>query len=77
MKLGTIHNGTRDGQLAVVSRNLGTFVPATGIAASMQSALDAWEICEPALQALYADLNAGACGRRGTPSRRRRCARTR
>jgi fumarylacetoacetate (FAA) hydrolase len=26
----------------------------------MQSALDAWEICEPALQALYADLNAGA-----------------
>jgi fumarylacetoacetate (FAA) hydrolase len=60
MKLGTIHNGTRDGQLAVVSRDLGTFVPATGIAASMQAALDAWESCEPALQALYADLNAGA-----------------
>jgi 2-keto-4-pentenoate hydratase/2-oxohepta-3-ene-1,7-dioic acid hydratase in catechol pathway len=60
MKLGTIHNGTRDGQLAVVSRDLGTFIPATGIAASMQAALDAWESCEPALQALYADLNSGA-----------------
>ena len=60
MKLGTIHNGTRDGQLAVVSRDLGAFVPATGIAASMQAALDSWDTCEPALQALYADLNAGA-----------------
>ena len=41
MKFATYHDGSRDGQLWVVSRDLTLAVPATGIAASLLSAIDA------------------------------------
>jgi fumarylacetoacetate (FAA) hydrolase len=64
MKLATLHNGTRDGQLAVVSRDLGRAVPATGIAPTLQAALDDWEIVAPKLAELAAALDGGDSGTR-------------
>jgi fumarylacetoacetate (FAA) hydrolase len=57
LKLASEKHG-RDGRLLVVSRDLTTAAPATGIAATLQNALDRWDEVEPALQELYAQLNA-------------------
>jgi len=57
MKLATLNNATRDGQLVIVSRDLSRCIPATGIAQTLQSALDQWQACEPALKALSDKLN--------------------
>jgi fumarylacetoacetate (FAA) hydrolase len=59
MKLGSLKEGGRDGTLIVVSRDLKHAVKATGIAATMQAALDDWSNTAPRLNALYDDLNAG------------------
>ncbi|MFV3371997.1 fumarylacetoacetate hydrolase family protein [Pseudomonas sp. NY15435] len=59
MKLATLNDGTRDGSLIVVSRNLQFAVDATGIAATMQAALDSWELVHADLENLYQRLNAG------------------
>ncbi len=58
MKLGSLKSG-RDGQLVVVSRDLTRAVPASGIAARLQDALDGWETCAPKLEELYARLEVG------------------
>lgn len=58
MKLGTLKDGTRDGTLVVVSRDLKTAVKAEGIARTLQAALDDWQGTAPALAALSAGLNA-------------------
>lgn len=58
MKLGSLKKG-RDGQLVVVSKDLGQYVPATGIAETMQQALDDWATVAPQLQALSDKLNKG------------------
>ena len=58
MKLGSLKEGGRDGTLVVVSRDLGVAVKATGIAATMQAALDDWSRVAPRLNALYEQLNA-------------------
>jgi fumarylacetoacetate (FAA) hydrolase len=63
MKLATLKDGTRDGQLAVVSRDLKTAQLADGIAPTLQRALDDWSFIGPQLQQLYQDLNNGR-GRR-------------
>lgn len=63
MKLATLKDGTRDGQLAVVAKNLKTAVLADGIAPTLQSALDDWSFIAPQLQALYEELNAGRAAR--------------
>ncbi|MDO9570235.1 MAG: fumarylacetoacetate hydrolase, partial [Hydrogenophaga sp.] len=42
MKLATYKDGSRDGQLVVVSRDLSTAHYATGIAHKLQQALDDW-----------------------------------
>lgn len=63
MKLATLKDGTRDGQLAVVSRDLKTAALADGISPRMQSALDDWDFIAPQLQALYDELNAGRAAR--------------
>ncbi|MCX7122925.1 MAG: fumarylacetoacetate hydrolase family protein [Gammaproteobacteria bacterium] len=60
MKLASLKSG-RDGQLVVVSRDLKKAVVATGIAHTLQHALDHWNKTEPQLQALYAQLNQGQC----------------
>ncbi|MCS0611381.1 fumarylacetoacetate hydrolase family protein [Massilia kyonggiensis] len=63
MKLATLKDGTRDGQLAVVARDLKTAHIADGIAPTLQAALDDWAFIAPQLAALYDELNAGRARR--------------
>lgn len=58
MKLASLKSG-RDGQLLVVSRDLATAIVATDVASTLQAALDNWTSAAPALEKLYASLNAG------------------
>lgn len=62
MKLATLRNGTPDGRLHVVSRDLERCEPAEA-AQTLQDALEGWSRVEPALQAQYANVNAGAGAR--------------
>jgi fumarylacetoacetate (FAA) hydrolase len=57
MKLGSLKEGGRDGTLIVVSRDLTKAVKATGIAATLQRALEEWESAAPRLNSLYEVLN--------------------
>ena len=59
MKLATLKDGSRDGQLAVVSRDLTTAHFATGMATTLQQVLDDWNFVSPQLEDLYATLNGG------------------
>jgi len=59
MKLATLKNGTRDGELAVVSRNLARCVAVPEIARTLQAALDGWDGTAQALDAISVELNAG------------------
>lgn len=59
MKLATYRNGSRDGRLLVVSRDLTRAVDAAAVAATMQQLVEDWDARAPRLQALYAQLNAG------------------
>lgn len=58
MKLATLRNGSRDGQLLVVSRDLQTACKA-GHVQTMQYAIEHWGQVEPMLQETYARLNQG------------------
>jgi len=59
MKLATYKDGSRDGQLLVVSRDLHSAHFATGIATRMQQLLDDWNFLSPQLEDLYQTLNQG------------------
>ncbi len=59
MKLATYKDGSRDGQLVVVSRDLSTAHYATGIASKLQQVLDDWNFLAPQLEDLYTTLNQG------------------
>jgi len=59
MKLATYHDGSRDGQLVVVSRDLAQAHFATGIATRLQQVLDDWNFLSPQIEDLYATLNGG------------------
>ena len=59
MKLATLKDGSRDGQLAVVSRDLTMAHFATGMASTLQQVLDDWNFVSPQLEDLYATLNGG------------------
>lgn len=59
MKLATYRDGSRDGQLVVVSRDLRTAHYATGIATRLQQVLDDWNFLSPQLQDLSVTLNQG------------------
>jgi fumarylacetoacetate (FAA) hydrolase len=50
MKLATLNDGSRDGKLIVVSRDLSHYAAAAAIAPTLQAALDAWDIVAPRLQ---------------------------
>ncbi|MDB5747949.1 MAG: hypothetical protein JWP72_2797 [Massilia sp.] len=63
MKLATIKDGSRDGQLAVVSRDLKSAHMADAICPTLQAALDDWAFIAPQLEALTAQLNAGQARR--------------
>lgn len=58
MKLATLKNHTRDGQLVVVSRDLKKAVIVSDVALTLQQALDHWWECQPQLQNYYEALNA-------------------
>ena len=53
MKLASLKSG-RDGQLVVVSKDLRRCLPATGIATTLQAALDNWATAKPGLERLAA-----------------------
>jgi len=59
MKLGSLKVGGRDGTLVVVSRDLTRAVRATGIADTLQHALEDWSHAAPRLNALAESLEAG------------------
>jgi fumarylacetoacetate (FAA) hydrolase len=59
MKLATLNNHTRDGQLVVVSRDLSRAVPVPQIAATLQVALDDWREKSRELQTVSDQLNDG------------------
>jgi len=72
MKLATYRDGSRDGQLVVVSRDLSTAHHATGIATRLQQVLDDWNFVSPQLQDLYVTLNQGKA-RHAFPFEPRQC----
>ena len=59
MKLATLRDGSRDGQLIVVSRDLASAHLASSIAGRLQQALDDWNFIAPQLNDLYTTLNEG------------------
>lgn len=59
MKLATIKNNTRDGQLVVVNRDLTKAVKVSDIAITMQAALDNWKENAPKLEKVFAQLQNG------------------
>ena len=59
MKLATYKDGSRDGQLVVVSRDLTQAHYATGVANHLQQVLDDWNFMSPQLQDLSDALNSG------------------
>lgn len=61
MKLATLKDGTRDGRLVIVARDLRHCVSASEIAPTLQYALDNWGKVSPALAAVSARLDAGEC----------------
>lgn len=61
MKLATIANGSRDGNLVVVSADGLRCATADGIASTLQQALEGWNDCEKALRELSQRLNEGNC----------------
>ena len=62
MKLATLNDGSRDGKLIVVSRDLSHYAAAAAIAPTLQAALDAWDSVAPRLQTLSDALNSGEVG---------------
>ena len=60
MKLATERTDSPDGRLLVVSTDLSRTVAATGIASSLQEALDRWDEVSPSLASLYAALDSGS-----------------
>ncbi len=59
MKLATYKDGSRDGQLVVVSRDLSSAHYATGVADRLQQVLDDWNFLSPQLQDISDTLNQG------------------
>jgi fumarylacetoacetate (FAA) hydrolase len=59
MKVATLKDGSRDGTLALVSRDLVRAVAVPEIAPTLQAALDEWDTVAPRLEKLYAQMNEG------------------
>ena len=63
MKLASLNNGTRDGHLIVVSKDLSSYADASAVAATLQDALDNWDNVVADLEKLIPDtpLDISAC----------------
>ncbi len=59
MKLATLKNNTRDGQLVVVNRSLNKAFVVSDIAQTLQAAIDNWDTISPKLEEVYKRLNSG------------------
>lgn len=59
MKLATLNDGSRDGRLLLVSRDLSRAVSAADLAPTLQAAIDDWGRVEAGLQRRYEALNRG------------------
>jgi fumarylacetoacetate (FAA) hydrolase len=59
VKLATLADGSRDGQLLVVSRDLSRAVAVPQLAATLQAALDRWAQLRPQLEQVAGDLENG------------------
>lgn len=59
MKLATLDNGTRDGTLVVVSRDMTRARAVTQLAPTLQFLLDNWDVLSSQVAAIAADLEAG------------------
>jgi len=59
VKLASLRNGQRDGQLIVVSRDLSRAVTAPHVVPTLQAALDAWARVAPRLEQVALDLEDG------------------
>ncbi len=59
MKLGTLRDGTRDGRLVVVSRDLTRCSDARHIAPTLQAALDDWDRIAPHLELIARGVESG------------------
>ncbi|WP_417684902.1 fumarylacetoacetate hydrolase family protein [Roseibium sp.] len=57
MKLATLKDGSRDGKLVIVNRELTRCTEATHIAPTLQAALDNWEKVAPKLEVLAESLS--------------------
>jgi len=57
MKLATLKNASRDGELVVVNKALTAYVSAKPIAPNLQWVIENWEKCAPLLQNKYEELN--------------------
>ena len=60
MKLASLKNGSRDGLLVVVSRDLSRCVAVPAIASTMQQLLDNWAQLSSKLNEVYQALNSGS-----------------
>lgn len=60
MKLASLNNGTRDGKLVIVSKDMVLFTDASFLVPTLQSALDNWARIAPHLQSLAVGLEHGA-----------------
>lgn len=60
MKLASLKNGARDGQLVVVSNDLSRYASAEAIAPTLQAAIDQWSEAEPRLRTVSEQLNNGS-----------------
>lgn len=60
MKLATLKNGSRDGKLVVVSRDLTRFTDASFLVPTLQAALDDWRRIAPHLTAMAESLEGNA-----------------
>jgi fumarylacetoacetate (FAA) hydrolase len=60
LKLATLRNGTRDGRLVVVSRDLTRYTDASFLVATLQDALDDWRRVAPHLEAMAEGLEHGS-----------------
>ncbi|UUP18546.1 fumarylacetoacetate hydrolase family protein [Nitratireductor thuwali] len=60
MKVATLKDGTRDGRLVVVSKDLTRYTDASFLAPTLQAALDDWSRVAPHLAALAESLEHGA-----------------
>ena len=61
MKLASLKDG-RDGRLVVVSRDLSRYLDASGVATTLQAALDDWANSKPQLESLATQLDSGTTG---------------